>query len=398
VIRILCAVRARRIPLLLAVLLGAALLTGCAGRPELVAAVDRLDQPEAPGGSARPAHNPANVAEQPGGDASTLRLDRRRTDSRIASGGPQAPYNYAPSVLFDASGYRMWWCSQLPKAVPPGDDVVYARSESLNGPFSVPGGPALAVFSGAGPSSGGPAFDTVHVCDPSVIAVHGSYYLYYTGAARDREHANSIGVARSDDGVHWQRLSADPIVGPSGERRRDNDYGAGQPSALYLDGWFYLLFTDTSGAAAGWNGAGQFVLRATDPEFTEHVESLTGGGFRPMASTASSRSRSIVDAFSADWMWVDALRAFAVAHETVSGTTITFWDRDFATHPYRPVLLPGIWQEGPGLVRTAQGHAVDQAGRCARVRLDVVRATNNALAPTGLTHVGADLRAPGGCA
>lgn len=386
-----------RVPRLVGLVLAGSLLTGltgltgCAGRQELVAAVDQPDpRPTAPGGSARPAHTAANLAEQAGAGASGLRLDRARVDEDVASAGPRAPYNYGPSVLADGTGYRMWWCSQLPEAAPPGDDIVSARSRSLAGPFAGPGGQPHAVFSGQGRAS----FDAVHTCDPSVIAVHGRYYLYYTGAARDREHANAIGVAASADGEHWRRLSGEPIVGPSGQRRRANDYGAGQPSALYLDGWFYLMFTDTSGAAAGWNGAGQFVLRARDPEFTEGVQALTADGFRPMASTAASRSRSIVDAFSADWMWADALDAFAVAHETVSGTTITFWDRDFTAHPYRPVLLRGIWQEGPGLVRTALGHAPETAGPCPRVSLDVVRATTNALAPTGLAHVGADVRPP----
>lgn len=381
-------------PGVLAALLGCALLTGCVDRQQLVPVLESPDRPAAPGDAARPAHAAANVAEVASDGARRLEVDRRREHRNVASGGLRAPYNYAPSVLLDDRRYRMWWCSQLPGAGPPGDDVLHAGAASLAGPFSVPGGPAGAVFSGERTG-----FDAGHTCDPSVIAVGGTYYLYYTGAARDREHANSIGVAESPDGVHWRRLSGEPVVGPSGERRRENDYGAGQPSVLYLDGRFYLMFTDTSGAAAGWNGAGQFVLRASDPEFTEDVEALTGAGFRPMASTASSRSRSIADAFSADWMWVPALEAFAVAHETVSGTTITFWDREFSGHPYRPVLLPGVWQEGPGLVRTAEGHAPPPApGACGRVPVDVLRATTNASAPTALGHFGADVHAPRDCA
>src|SRR5699024_8763829 len=118
-----------------------------------------------------------------------------------------------------------------------------------------------------------------------------------------------------------------------------------------VDGWFYLMFTDTTGADAGWNGAGQFVLRSKDPAFGSGVQTLGTDGFVPVPGPDSTRARSVVDAFSVDLMWVDALEAFAIAHETAKGTSVTFYDRGFTRHPYQPVLVPGPWEEGPGLVR-----------------------------------------------
>jgi hypothetical protein len=222
--------------------------------------------------------------------------------------------------------------------------------------------------------------------------VGGTYYMYYTGAAGDPAHGNAIGVASSQDGLAWRRENdGKPIVTASGEVHRANQYGAGQPSVLYLDGWFYLMFTDTTAAGAGWNGAGQFVLRARNPEFSAQVQSLTDNGFVPVDANAGRR-RSVVDAFSADWMWVDALGVFAIAHQTTGGTTITFWNRDFSQRPYLPVVIPGPWQEGPGLVRRADGHApVSTSDPCGTLPIDVYRATSLNPAPTNIEHFGADV-------
>ena len=328
----------------------------------------------------------------------TLAVDNpRRSDGVIAAGGADAVYNYAPSVLVAGGTVHMWWCSQYATAKPAGDDVLYATASGIDGPYNGPGGGIpVAVFSG---NPGG--FDAVHTCDPSVLKVAGTYYMYYTGAAEDRTHGNSIGLATSTDGAHWTRANGGaPIVEPAHDVHRDNVYGAGQPVAVYLDGWFYLMFTDTTGSDAGWNGAGQFVLRSKSPAFASGVQALGPAGFAPVPGYGSTRTRSVVDAFSADLMWVDALQAFAIAHETAKGTTITFYDRGFTRHPYKPVLVPGPWEEGPGLVRGPKGHApVSATEPCSTVPIDVVRATviGEADAPTGLRHFGLDLVDVPGC-
>ncbi|WP_199433168.1 beta-xylosidase [Qaidamihabitans albus] len=328
----------------------------------------------------------------------TLLVDRERASSGVvAAGGADAVYNYGPTVMADGERVRMWWCSQYGSARPPGDDILHAEADSPGGPFTGRGGGAPgAVLSG---EPGG--FDGVHTCDPSVIRVDGTYYMYYTGARGDHAVGNAIGLATSSDGLSWHRAGDGPIVTPAQDTRRDNSYGAGQPAAVYLDGWFYLMFTDTTGGAAGWNGAGQFLLRAKDPAFGAGVEALGPDGFAPVSGTAGPRTSSLVDAFSADLMWVAALDAFAIAHQTDGGTTITFWNRDFSATPYRPVVIPGRWQEGPGLLRRPQGHApVDPLDPCGRVPLDVVHATviGSAKAPTDLRHFGIDVHGLDACA
>ncbi|EWC62690.1 hypothetical protein UO65_2042 [Actinokineospora spheciospongiae] len=325
-----------------------------------------------------------------------LGTDRERAGPQVvAAGGGDAVYNYAPTLMAEGGRYRMWWCSQLGTAAPPGDDVLLAESERPWGPYSGPdGSPGTAVFSGS--STG---FDGMHTCDPSVIKVGGTYYLYYTGAAGHHANGNAIGLATSPDGRVWTRANGGaPIVTASHDVLRDNVYGTGQPAATHVNGWFYLMFTDTTGRGAGWNGAGQFVLRARDPAFGTDVELLGEDGFHRTMGTAD-RSRSVVDAFSADLMWVPALGAFAIAHETADGTSLTFWDREFRRKPYTSVVIPGPWKEGPGLIRTPEGHALPSLDDpCDRVPVDLVRATVDAAAPTALKYFGADLTGTTACA
>jgi hypothetical protein len=370
------------------------LVTACAP-----SAADPASAP-APSSAAPTSSPPSNstAAEPPKSEPVPLTADRGRQSGGVVAHGGDAPYNYGPTILLEGGRHRMWWCSQLMVAAPPGDDLLYAESASAAGPFAAPNGmPAMPVLSG---SVNG--FDGVHTCDPSVIRLGDTYYLYYTGAAGDHANGNAIGVATSPDGISWTRAAGGkPIVSPSYDKTRDNTYGAGQPSVLVVDGWFHLMFTDTTGEAAGWNGAGQFVLRSKDPTFASGVQALGPAGFQQVPDTRSKRTRSVVDAFSADWMYVAALRAFVIAHETEHGTTLTFWNKEFTANPHPQVHIPGPWREGPGLVRTSLGHApVTADDPCGRIAVDVVRATLDgaAAAPTDLSQFGLDLANVPGCA
>jgi hypothetical protein len=132
--------------------------------------------------------------------------------------------------------------------------------------------------------------------------------------------------------------------------------------------------------------------------FTRGIEALGPTGFQPVPDT-NARLRSVADGFTADLMWVDALDAFAIAYDTDGGTTVVFWDEDFTANPYQPVVLPGPWREGPGLMRRADGHAVLPADNpCDTVPLDLVRGTREGQhGPTDLMHFGLDLVDVGAC-
>jgi hypothetical protein len=373
----------RRLRVAVTAVLAGLLLAGCTGTTV-------LPQADGTGAVLPESHKDAERVVQGSPPSVSLLTDHyRHSGGVVASGGSTAPYNYAPAVLETGGTYRMWWCSQLPGAARPGDQILYATSASADGPFVAPDhSPGQEVF-GNSPSG----FDSLHTCDPSVIEVDGVYYLYYTGTADKAGDNNAVGLATSTDGVHWSRANRGvPIVSPAGDVKRPNAYGAGQPSALYVDGWFYLMFTDTTGAAAAPDGAGQFVVRSLDPAFQRGVESLGPTGFTAVSSATGARTRSVADATTSDWTWVDALQAFAIAGDGTAGTTITFWDANFTYHPYQPVVISGPQREGPGLVRTAEGHApVSTTDPCGQVHMDLVRATGGGAGPNGLTHFGIDV-------
>ncbi|MBK7861565.1 MAG: beta-xylosidase [Archangiaceae bacterium] len=303
-------------------------------------------------------------------------------------------YDYAPSVMHDGR-YRMWWCGGVA-----GDHILYADAPSLDGPWSTP----VSVLTPTGVPG---TFDRTHTCDPSVIRVDGVYYLYYGGLDEGEAAATQttrLGVATGNDGIHWTRMNGGaPIVVPKRAiTGLPNNYGAGQPSVTYVDGKFYLMFTDTTGLGGNQiNGAGQYVWRSADPAFKTGVEELTATGFAPLTA-ALHTSRSLTEAFSADWQYVDALDAFmvAVASSTGNGndaTELRFFDRDFNRLPGAP-LIRGDWDEGPGLVGRPDRHAIPSSD-CGRLPVDVM----HALGPGGpatwdLAHSGADVLTGRSCA
>ncbi|NUU26367.1 MAG: family 43 glycosylhydrolase [Streptomycetaceae bacterium] len=332
------------------------------------------------------------LANAPAVAAEPVATDNYRPSSGPLTGGNSA-YEYAPTIIAEGGKYRMWYCGQDPRGKVPGDDILYAESTSLNGPFTGPGGGAPAiVFEG----SGGGAFDGQHTCDPSVVkAPDGTYYMYYSAAVHDGE--TSIGVARSRDGLSWERMKNTAIIAAAHQKDTGNHYGAGQPSAVYRDGKFYLIFTDTTGAGALPNGAGQFAWRASTPTFDD-TEVFTGNGWQAYTA-ANSRAFMVANAFSADWQYSDELSAFIVAHHNEQNqTTLTFLKGDnLAVQPYAPANFAGAWVEGPGIVSRPDKHAVDDAkSECGRVPIDVVHASKGS-PPQDLVHKGVDIKAKVDC-
>ncbi len=79
------------------------------------------------------------------------------------------------------------------------------------------------------------SWDERAVADPYVIEAGGWLYLYYLG--QDRSARQRIGVARSQDGVSWEKLRANPIVeiSDAGSGGMD-EHGAGEPAVFFSQG------------------------------------------------------------------------------------------------------------------------------------------------------------------
>jgi predicted GH43/DUF377 family glycosyl hydrolase len=84
------------------------------------------------------------------------------------------------------------------------------------------------------------AWDERGVADPYVIRADGWFYLYYMG--QDRARRQQLGVARSSDGIHWQKLRTNPVVEIE---NRDGfaENGLGEPAVWATGGSYWMLYT-----------------------------------------------------------------------------------------------------------------------------------------------------------
>lgn len=261
-------------------------------------------------------------------------------------------YNYAPAVIRDGAHYHLYWCAGVA-----GDYVLHAEAPDLRGPWH---GAGRGGYDQAMVPSGSPdRFDGQHACDPNVLEVAGKFYLYYGGLPRPNSGLTAIGVARSDDAVHFTRLNGgNPIVtaaktNPAWETSKLT-YGAGQPAAVYLAPYVYLAFSDSTGAGANpINGAGQFVLRSKDPSFATGVQEFTGRGWQERAFAQHTAEHSILESFGIDWAYDAATDTLVTVTDRTPGeTTLLALDpRSFRTLAIGSV--PIDWREGPALVAQA---------------------------------------------
>ena len=84
------------------------------------------------------------------------------------------------------------------------------------------------------------SWDEMGVADPCVIRIDAYFYLYYLG--QDRAHRQRLGAARSTDGIHWQRLRTNPIL-ELGDAGAFDERGLGEPAVWIANGFYWMLYT-----------------------------------------------------------------------------------------------------------------------------------------------------------
>jgi hypothetical protein len=286
----------------------------------------------------------AGAADQP-----KLKLLRESiTDQVILK---RQSYDYAPAIIRDGNIYRLYWCAGVA-----GDFILYAEASDPSGPWHASQSGQPNSYDVALRPTGSPDnFDGLHTCDPNVIKVAGRYYMYYGGAAKDGA-ITTIGVAASADGIHFARLNGGrPIVTPALTNPRyaasHLTYGAGQPAVLYRAPYFYLSFTDSTGAGANpGNGAGQFLLRAKEPTFQADVQEWTGTEWADRTAGQHTAAFSYLESFGLDWMYDAPTDQIIVASDRVAGK-VTLFLLDPQTFTVRASgALPAQWREGPALI------------------------------------------------
>jgi predicted GH43/DUF377 family glycosyl hydrolase len=96
------------------------------------------------------------------------------------------------------------------------------------------------------------SWDEAAVADPYVIRCGDVYYMYFLG--QNRFGLQRLGVARSEDGVHWQKSHKNPIldIGPPGSF---DESGLGEPAVFFAGHSYFMLYTGRNrdeGRRVGW--------------------------------------------------------------------------------------------------------------------------------------------------
>ncbi len=84
------------------------------------------------------------------------------------------------------------------------------------------------------------SFDESAVADPYVIRRGRFFYLFYLG--QDRARRQRLGVARSLDGVGWEKLRSNPVL-ELGSSGAFDEAGLGEPAVWSSGGSYWMLYT-----------------------------------------------------------------------------------------------------------------------------------------------------------
>ena len=84
------------------------------------------------------------------------------------------------------------------------------------------------------------SWDEYGVADPYVVRIDPYFYLFYLG--QDRARRQRLGVARSTDGVRWEKLRANPVL-ELGDPGAFDENGLGEPAVWNSHGFYWMLYT-----------------------------------------------------------------------------------------------------------------------------------------------------------
>lgn len=84
------------------------------------------------------------------------------------------------------------------------------------------------------------SWDERGAADPYVIQVQGTLYMFYLG--QDRAMRQRLGVARSADGITWTKLRENPLL-ELGEFGEFDENGLGEPAVWQAHGSYWMLYT-----------------------------------------------------------------------------------------------------------------------------------------------------------
>lgn len=186
---------------------------------------------------------PASAADDPS-QADSRQLEFRRTSHKpvLAVGAPgafDAHWVTCPTIVADEEEYHLWYSSLYDANLGPGG-IGYAKSnDGIDWQRQNNSEPVLTV----GTKDAG---DDGQVMGPEVLRVGDEFYMWYTGMPHER-HASGIGyyrifLARSTDGLHWNRANKGRPVLDLGSPGSPDDVQAATPSIIRVDGEFRMWY------------------------------------------------------------------------------------------------------------------------------------------------------------
>ena len=148
--------------------------------------------------------------------------------------GRTGVYDYSPSAIQTGNTEQFWWCGYGKNPNRPSqssDTILYATYDVTTATASEP-----QIVLGETPHS----WDSAYTCNAQVVrgsfvnplgdGETYSYAMYYVGTDQESGAANSIGVAFSTDGIHWNKYP-DPVI----RTATQVNYGVGQPVPYNTD-------------------------------------------------------------------------------------------------------------------------------------------------------------------
>ncbi|HEY4364370.1 MAG TPA: hypothetical protein VGN17_25620 [Bryobacteraceae bacterium] len=84
------------------------------------------------------------------------------------------------------------------------------------------------------------SFDELAAADPYVIRRGEFLYMFYTGM--DRARRQRLGVARSQDGITWEKLRSNPVL-ELGMPGAFDEHALGEPAVWTSGGAYWMLYT-----------------------------------------------------------------------------------------------------------------------------------------------------------
>lgn len=86
----------------------------------------------------------------------------------------------------------------------------------------------------------GSNWENLGTLNPACIYENGTFWMFYRAAADDDRHTISIGLAKSTDGIHFERCFDSPILSPDPDGPDCN--GIEDPRVIKLDGLYYMTY------------------------------------------------------------------------------------------------------------------------------------------------------------